>query len=79
MFDHALQVLEGNYAFIWDAPINKYITMHQCEMMTVGEPYDQKGLGIGVPLGAAYRDEITMTLLKLNEERTINELQERSL
>lgn len=33
-----------NYAFIWDSPINKYTALHDCELMALGEPFDEKGI-----------------------------------
>ena len=71
------RVKEGDYAFVWDAPVNKYITMEHCEVMTVGEPFDQKGYGLGVPLGASYRDRLTMMILCINEQGVIQELQNK--
>lgn len=37
------RVQNGDYAFVWDTPVNKYMTMKHCDVMTVGEPFDQKG------------------------------------
>lgn len=71
------KVQAGDYAFIWDAPINKYISLRECDTMTVGEPFDEKGYGIGVPLGAAYRDEITMAILSLSEDGVMQDLESR--
>ncbi len=62
------KVKEGDYAFIFDTPIIKYVAMQECDTMVVGDNFDQKGLGIGVPIGAAYRDHISMALLSLNEK-----------
>ena len=67
------------YAFIWDAPINKYLTQHDCDLMVVGEPFDEKGYGIGVPLGAAYRDQLTMAILNMNEEGMNQQLEDKSV
>ena len=36
------KVQNGDYAFIWDAPINRYTTMLECDTMTVGQPFDEK-------------------------------------
>ena len=62
------KVKSGDYAFIWDSPINRYTATHECDTMVVGEPFDEKGLGIGVPMGAPYRDDVTMAILSLQEE-----------
>jgi hypothetical protein len=71
------QVREGDYAFIWDEPINKYIAMKECDLMATGEPFDEKGYGIGVPLGATYRDDLTMAILSLGERGEIKRLEDR--
>ena len=71
------RVIQGNYAFIWDAPVNRYLMMHHCDVMTVGEPFDQKGYGIGVPRGVSYRDHLTMGILKVNEAGIIQQLEEK--
>ena len=71
------KVQQGDYAFIWDSPIIRYIAMTHCDTMVVGEPYDEKGLGIGVPMGAAYRDLISDTQLTLSEEGITQKLQDR--
>ena len=72
-----LQVRKGNYAFIWDEPINKYIAMNHCDLMSTGEPFDEKGYGIGVPLGAAYRDQLTLAILSLGERGEIKKIEDR--
>jgi hypothetical protein len=71
------KVKAGDYAFIWDAPINKYIALRECDVMTVGQPFDEKGYGIGVPLGAAYRDDITMEILGLSEGGVMQTLENK--
>ncbi len=71
------RVQQGDYAFIWDSPINKYIAMIECDTIAVGEPFDEKGYGIGVPMGASYRDDITMVILSLSESGYMQELDEK--
>ena len=71
------KVLAEDYAFIWDDPINEYTTTQQCDTMVVAEGIDRKGYGIGVPMGAAYRDRLTMAILHLNEQGRIQELETR--
>lgn len=75
--DGLKRVQNGDYAFIWDTPVNKYFTMKNCDVMTVGEPFDQKGYGIGVPRGAAYRDDLTMSILKINEAGRIQGMEDQ--
>ena len=71
------KVKKGDYALIWDTPIIKYIAMQECDTMVVGDDFDEKGLGIGVPIGAAYRDHISMALLSLNEDGTMQRLHDK--
>ena len=54
------RVKEEDYAFFWDAPILDYIKQTECEVMTVGKPFNLKGYGIATPQGAIWRDEISM-------------------
>lgn len=71
------RVQADDYAFIWDKPVNDYVATQNCDVMTVGTPFDEKGYGIGVPLGAPYRDKLSMAILEINEEGGIQELQEK--
>ena len=71
------KVKKGDYALIWDAPIIKYIAMQECDTMVVGDDFDEKGLGIGVPIGAAYRDRISLALLQLNEEGIMQRIHDK--
>ena len=71
------KVKNEDYAFIWDQPINEYIALHDCETITVGDPFDEKGYGIGVPIGAPYRDQITMVILSLGEEGFMTALKQK--
>ena len=77
-FSVAIQkVKTEDYAFIWDQPINDYIALHDCETIAIGDPFDEKGYGIGVPIGASYRDQITMVILSLGEEGFMTTLKEK--
>ena len=69
------RVRAGNYAFVWDTPVNRYMKMQHCDVMTVGEPFDQKGYGIGVPLGVSYREHLTVEILELNEDGDLQSLE----
>lgn len=71
------KVLSEDYAFIWDQPINDYLAMNLCDLISTGEPFDEKGYGIGVPMGAAYRDDITMVILALQESGRIKRLEDQ--
>lgn len=71
------KVLTEDFAFIWDQPINDYLATRICGVISTGEPFDEKGYGIGVPIGAAYRDDITMVILELQEKGVIKTLEDK--
>ena len=64
----------GAYAFIWDSPTVNYRVATNCDLIKVGQPFASKNYGIGVPLGAVYRDRITLELLKMSENGYLEEL-----
>lgn len=65
------------YAFIWDTPAVKYRVAHDCDYVQVGGTVGSRGYGIGVPLGAQYREEISVALLQLAESGTILMLEQK--
>ena len=67
----------GGYAFLWDSPVIKHLINEECDLMEVGQPFDSKGYGIGVPLGASFRDDITMAILKLSENGDLASMEHR--
>lgn len=71
------KVKEELYAFFWDTTVNKYKTIENCDFMEIGPPFDPKGFGIGVPPGATYREELSMTILKLSDIGRLHELENR--
>ncbi|XP_064623668.1 glutamate receptor ionotropic, kainate 2-like isoform X3 [Lineus longissimus] len=71
------KVVKGDYAFIWDAPVNDFIATQNCRTMAVGGPFQQQGYGIGLPMGATYRDVLTIAILKLNENGILQKLDEK--
>ena len=54
------RVTDEDYAFFWDAPILDYIKQTECDLMTVGKPFNLKGYGIATPQEAPYRDVISV-------------------
>ncbi|XP_070572738.1 glutamate receptor ionotropic, delta-2-like isoform X2 [Ptychodera flava] len=71
------RVKEQNYAFLWDAPILEYLKQTECELMTVGKPFNLKGYGIATPQGADYRDQISLHILRMQEEGKLEELRKK--
>ncbi|XP_077984312.1 glutamate receptor ionotropic, kainate 3-like [Glandiceps talaboti] len=71
-------VRKGGYAFLWDSTVNDYLVQKlPCDLMTVGNTFDLKGYGIGLPRGATYRDDFTIALLKLREQGFLEEIQKK--
>ncbi|XP_046553421.1 glutamate receptor ionotropic, kainate 2-like [Haliotis rubra] len=81
MVDNATEgygkVTDGNYAFLWDSTVNKYKTTTDCDVMEIGPPFDPKGFGIGVPPGATYLEELSMTILRLGDRGVLQELENK--
>ncbi|XP_071495259.1 glutamate receptor ionotropic, kainate 1-like [Diadema antillarum] len=71
------RVKQESYAFFWDAPILDYIKQTECDLMTVGKPFNLKGYGIATPQGAAYRDNLSVAILKLQEEGILEEIKKK--
>ena len=40
----ALQVKEGNYAFLWDNTVTSYMASVDCDFTEIGPAFDTKGL-----------------------------------
>ncbi|XP_033627958.1 glutamate receptor ionotropic, delta-2-like isoform X1 [Asterias rubens] len=71
------RVQNEEYAFFWDAPILDYIKQKECNVMTVGKPFNLKGYGIATPQHAPWRDKISLVILKMQEEGHIAELRKK--
>lgn len=73
------KVKEGNYAFLWDNTVLSFLTGEDedCQFLEIGPPFDYKGFGIGVPPGAIYRDELSISILKLQDSGKINQLENK--
>ncbi|XP_038053842.1 glutamate receptor ionotropic, kainate 2-like isoform X2 [Patiria miniata] len=71
------RVQTEDYAFFWDAPILDYIKQKECNVMTVGKPFNLKGYGIATPRGLPWRDEISMVILRLQEKGILEELRKK--
>ena len=71
------RVKQGNYAFIWDHNGNEYVRDNDCQTMIVGEPFSWRVYGIGVPMDAAYREDVSIEILKLQEHGIFNQIRLR--
>ncbi|CAF4494078.1 unnamed protein product, partial [Rotaria magnacalcarata] len=65
------KVLEGNYAFLIESTTSEYNIMRNCELTSIGGLLDSKGYGFGVPENSPYRDILSDTILKLQDEGVI--------
>ena len=54
-----------------------YQTERDCDLIQIGGLLDSKGYGIGLALGNQYRETISNTVLKLQEEQNITMLYNR--
>ncbi|XP_077988455.1 glutamate receptor ionotropic, delta-2-like [Glandiceps talaboti] len=68
------RVVDEDYAFFWDSPILEYVKQQNCDVMTVGKPFNLKGYGIATPRGAPYREDISVLFLKMQEKGRLEEL-----
>ncbi|XP_002734294.2 glutamate receptor ionotropic, kainate 2-like [Saccoglossus kowalevskii] len=71
------KVMKEDYAFFWDAPILEYVKQTNCDVMTVGKPFNLKGYGIATPRGAPYREDISVILLNMQEQGKLEELKRK--
>ncbi|KAJ7996851.1 hypothetical protein DPEC_G00222810 [Dallia pectoralis] len=68
------RVLNSNYAYLLESTMIEYHRQRNCNLTQVGGLLDTKGYGIGMPLGSVYRDEIDVTILKLQEDNRLEML-----
>ncbi|UJR36108.1 hypothetical protein I4U23_028843 [Adineta vaga] len=65
------RVLAGNYAFLMESTTSEYNIMRNCDLTSIGGLLDSKGYGFGVPQNSPYRDILSDTILKLQDEGVI--------
>ncbi|CAF3385471.1 unnamed protein product [Rotaria sp. Silwood1] len=65
------RVLKGKYAFLIESTTSEYNIMRNCELTSIGGLLDSKGYGFGVPQNSPYRDILSDTILKLQDEGVI--------
>ncbi|XP_077864490.1 glutamate receptor ionotropic, kainate 3-like [Saccoglossus kowalevskii] len=76
--DAVRKVRTENHALLWDSTVNEYLVQKKpCDLMTVGTTFDLKGYGIGLPMGAPYRDDFTIALLKMRERGFLEAIQRK--
>ncbi|CAF3689070.1 unnamed protein product [Rotaria sp. Silwood1] len=71
------RVLAGDYAFLIESTTSEYNIMRNCELTSIGGLLDSKGYGFGVPQNSPYRDILSDTILKLQDEGVIQKYYNR--
>ena len=76
--DEGIQrVKDGDYAFLWDDSVTSYIASIDCDVTEIGPPFDPKGLGVAVPPGALYLEELSLGILHLGDNGKLMELEQK--
>ncbi|XP_022689054.1 glutamate receptor ionotropic, kainate 2-like [Varroa jacobsoni] len=68
------KVLEGNYAFLMESTMLDYKVQRDCNLTAVGGLLDNKGYGIGTPIGSPWRDKLSLAILDLQEKGVTQQL-----
>ncbi|XP_052000753.1 glutamate receptor ionotropic, kainate 5-like isoform X1 [Xyrauchen texanus] len=71
------RVLNSKYAFLLESTMNEYHRSLNCNLTQIGGLLDTKGYGIGMPLGSPFRDEISLSVLQLQENNRLEILKRR--
>ncbi|KAI8499742.1 hypothetical protein Bbelb_227930 [Branchiostoma belcheri] len=69
------RVQNEDYAFLWDTAVLEYEKNRNCELIIVGDPFYKGGYGFAMPRGAPYRDDLSMTILRMQGSGHIEKLQ----
>ncbi|KAK3098360.1 hypothetical protein FSP39_018756 [Pinctada imbricata] len=64
-------------AFIWDSSRLEYEAANNCSLITAGELFGRSGLGIGLRKKSPWTEKISMAILKLHENGTMENLDNR--
>ncbi|XP_034944392.1 glutamate receptor ionotropic, kainate 2-like isoform X2 [Chelonus insularis] len=62
------------YAFLMESTSIEYAVERNCNLMPVGGLLDNKGYGIAVPPNSPYRTQLSLAILKLQEQGVLREL-----
>ncbi|KAK6633916.1 hypothetical protein RUM44_004523 [Polyplax serrata] len=71
------RVLNGKYAFLMESTMLDYILQRDCNLIQIGGILDNKGYGIGTPMGSPWRDKISLAILELQEKGEIQILYDK--
>ncbi|XP_050440988.1 glutamate receptor ionotropic, kainate 2-like isoform X2 [Adelges cooleyi] len=68
------RVLQGNYAFLMESTMLDYAVQRNCNLTQINGLLDSKGYGIATPMGSPWKDQISLTILDLQEKGEIQML-----
>uniref|UniRef100_W8CAB7 Glutamate receptor ionotropic, kainate 2 n=1 Tax=Ceratitis capitata TaxID=7213 RepID=W8CAB7_CERCA len=68
---------EGKYAFLMETTSMSYNIERSCDLKQVGSQFGEKHYALAVPLGAEYRSNLSVSLLKLSERGELFNLKRR--
>uniref|UniRef100_UPI00358E2A52 glutamate receptor ionotropic, kainate 1-like n=1 Tax=Myxine glutinosa TaxID=7769 RepID=UPI00358E2A52 len=71
------RVLTTDYAFLAESTFIEYETGRNCNLTQIGGLLDNKGYGIGTPMGSPYRDKMSIAILQLQDEGTLMKLKDK--
>ncbi|KAJ9588777.1 hypothetical protein L9F63_017936 [Diploptera punctata] len=89
MHDNAAEVLTSsneqgldwvkhkNYAYFMESTSIEYFTERHCEVAQVGDLLDAKGYGIAMRKNSTYRNQLSTTVLKLQESGKLSKMKNR--
>ncbi|XP_041354754.1 glutamate receptor ionotropic, kainate 2-like isoform X2 [Gigantopelta aegis] len=68
------RVKAGGYAYLSESTSVEYVVERNCDLEQIGGLLDSKGYGIATPEDSQYRDLMSETILKLQEDQFIHEI-----
>ena len=71
------RVKNGDYAFMWDYPVLQYQKKRNCDLMTVGKPFNSKNYAFAVRKGALYQEQLTLSILSLQESGELEKIRQK--
>ncbi|CAI6362581.1 unnamed protein product [Macrosiphum euphorbiae] len=68
------RVLQGNFAFLMESTMLDYAVQRNCNLTQINGLLDSKGYGIATPMGSPWKDQISLSILDLQEKGEIQML-----
>ncbi|XP_025205516.1 glutamate receptor ionotropic, kainate 2 isoform X1 [Melanaphis sacchari] len=74
-YDEGIErVLQGNFAFLMESTMLDYVVQRNCNLTQINGLLDSKGYGIATPMGSPWKDQISLSILDLQEKGEIQML-----